>query len=849
MGTVFRAHDHETGEPVALKVLRATKEADAVRFEREALVLQRLRHPGVVRYVTHGVTDAREAFLAMEWLEGIDLRHRLAHPGITIAECMTVGQRLAEALSAVHAVGVVHRDVKPSNIFLVGGSVANVKLIDFGLVRTDGTPSHASTLGLALGTPGYMAPEQARGDHDTDYRADLFSLGCVLFKCLTGYAPFDGQHVVATLSNVLREDAPRTQSIRPEVPDALDALIDRLLRKVPSARPESAAEVSRALADLDPWSTERDAATTAPLSRSLSGITGGERRGTAVLLVGSSPRSVVALADARLDALDPTLRRVLRAASVFGGAFWVVPVALILGASPACCAEWLDALVTAELVSYRSNSRFPGEAEATFCSHLVQEAAYASLTDPDRLVAHRVAGEWLDEQHEPDPMVLAYHFERAGHTERANAYHVAAGEKALHADDIDAALVRLSASLGRALSDPLRIKALGLLGDAHVRRGDFGSAMDVATQGMVAARPGSVAWAKAAVAKQTSAIFSGRLDILMDTLHAVRTVDPEDDACDEVVSALHIGTLILCLSDRFTIAEELVARVVELCTRFPGTQASMRGRVDMCHELIESLGSGEPGRALRLALSVRAMQLDGDDPLRVAWAQVFVAIDYWALGAFGMAKREMMAVSDPRGRSVLTSMIKPLFEGLVLIDAGAFHEARDLAQRMTLQGEAETSPTAGTTRGEGRWLLAEIALREGDVRLAEREADAALGILRSYPLACGAVRVLLAEIRARAGRPSEALAVVRGPLASLEAQGGRGFRAARTRVVAVKALLATGDREGAKRLLALARDRLLVRALSISDAALRRSFLEDVAENAETLSLARETLGHPGEAR
>src|SRR5262249_55883061 len=113
-----------------------------------------------------------------------------------------------------------------------------VKLIDFGLVRTGEEVSQSLTrTGTAMGTPGYMAPEQARGQRDADERADLFSLGCVLFKCLTGRAPFEGRHVVAVLTKVLLEEPPPVKTLRPEVPDALGALVARLLRKDAAHRP------------------------------------------------------------------------------------------------------------------------------------------------------------------------------------------------------------------------------------------------------------------------------------------------------------------------------------------------------------------------------------------------------------------------------------------------------------------------------------------------------------------------------------------------------------------------------------------------------------------------------------
>ena len=184
MGSVWRALDHTTGTAVAVKLLRGDDHVD--RFLREALVLADLSHPHVVRYVQHGVTDDGDPFLAMEWLDGIDLARKLAQGPLEIAEALQLARTAAEALAAAHARGVVHRDIKPGNLFLPAGDVARLKVLDFGIARLQ-LASHAMTrTGMTLGTPGYMAPEQARGERDVDARADVFALGCVLFECLTG---------------------------------------------------------------------------------------------------------------------------------------------------------------------------------------------------------------------------------------------------------------------------------------------------------------------------------------------------------------------------------------------------------------------------------------------------------------------------------------------------------------------------------------------------------------------------------------------------------------------------------------------------------------------------------------
>jgi hypothetical protein len=249
MGTVYRARDRVTGLPVALKVLREDA-GQADRFAREAEVLCELRHPGIVRYVAHGTTRAGQPYLAMDWLEGEDLADRLARTGLTVADSVKLVIRASEALSVAHARGIVHRDIKPSNLFLPNGDVEQVKLLDFGVVRVQQATRSPTRTGTTMGTPGYMAPEQARGERHIDARADVFSFGCVLFECLTGRPAFMGEHVMALLAKILIAQAPRVSETRKDVPAALDALVARMLAKEPADRPADARTLARELAAL-----------------------------------------------------------------------------------------------------------------------------------------------------------------------------------------------------------------------------------------------------------------------------------------------------------------------------------------------------------------------------------------------------------------------------------------------------------------------------------------------------------------------------------------------------------------------------------------------------------------------
>jgi len=193
MGTIFRARDLITDHAVALKLLLDPGGAAGElteRFLREARFLSDLRHPGIVAYLAHGQTSEGLAYLAMEWLEGEDLARRLGRSSLSTAESLTLLRVVAGALHAAHRRGVVHRDIKPSNLFLRGGEVARAAVLDFGIARRLHISNAMTRTGAVIGTPAYMAPEQARGSRVITPSADIFSLGCVLFECLTGEPPF-----------------------------------------------------------------------------------------------------------------------------------------------------------------------------------------------------------------------------------------------------------------------------------------------------------------------------------------------------------------------------------------------------------------------------------------------------------------------------------------------------------------------------------------------------------------------------------------------------------------------------------------------------------------------------------
>ena len=283
MGVVYQTLDRASGRFVALKVLLHSDQGPADRFAAEVELLSTLEHPHIVGYVSHGATEHGTPFLVMPWFDGIDLEERLRKGPLSIDDTLTLARRVAEALAYLHGRGLVHRDLKPSNLFLPNGKFENVQVIDLGVARAS-IASRALTLsGVLIGTPGFIAPEQARGDHDIAPAVDIFAFGCVLFECLTGRRLFSGGHVMSVLAKILLEDAPRVRELRPDAPSGLDLLVHRMVAKDPEKRPRDGTQLAQWLADIERTPAHESQ------PPSMRTLTTSERRVVTVLVVVLSP--------------------------------------------------------------------------------------------------------------------------------------------------------------------------------------------------------------------------------------------------------------------------------------------------------------------------------------------------------------------------------------------------------------------------------------------------------------------------------------------------------------------------------------------------------------------------------
>lgn len=257
-GVVYEGVHEPSGTVVAVKMLHAhlsdVREVTR-RFRREAEAMIAIRHPNVAAVLDSGLTNEGTPYFVMEKLQGIELGKHLDAGPLRVGEAARIVCELLDALTAVHARGIVHRDLKPDNVFLAtmpDGSL-RVKLLDFGVAKIAdplGQVSMATRTGTTIGTAYYMSPEQAQAKKDVDARADLYAVGVILFRMLTGRHPFDAESYPMLVVKICVEPPPPLSAFRADVPGDLVRLVDSLLAKDAGMRPSSAAEVRARLAPM-----------------------------------------------------------------------------------------------------------------------------------------------------------------------------------------------------------------------------------------------------------------------------------------------------------------------------------------------------------------------------------------------------------------------------------------------------------------------------------------------------------------------------------------------------------------------------------------------------------------------
>jgi eukaryotic-like serine/threonine-protein kinase len=553
------------------------------------------------------------------------------------------------------------------------------------------------------------------------------------------------------------------------------------------------------------------------------------------------PETVLAMVETRLARLPLEARRVLRAASVFGEVCWEAGVAALLGdaMAPAAASDWLTRLIEQEVLAARSHNH-PGEREIAFRHALLREGAYAMLTDDDRRLGHRLAGAWLEQRGEPDPMVLAAHFARGGEPVRAARYYLRAADQAISMLDIAAALSRADLGLACAPTPELRIALLGVRCEAGAMNMQLTEAALQETEELLrAAPPGSIPWSQAFVAHIQGQMLTGRVADAIATISLLHQIEPAPDAVAKVVLSFVAGIVMLD-----TLGQVKAANALE----------------ERCTSIVHATGDREPLARLwwHVGLGVRASFAHEDpwswlahgDAIRAIYdvtggEQIYLAmqlsrgLNLWYVGALAEAEQILAGIATTDAAAGVGGSWRRLGLAWVRADRGAPDEARATAAELAEAGRAHSNPLE---ESRGHWVLGEVLRRRGDLAGAERALDAALGL--TVPLERPGVLASLAQLRLAQGRPGDALVAAEDALARWRAMGGCGFfRGAFVHLALAEAEAATGARDAAHRTIANARARLLTISARIADPALQRSFLDDVPENARILTLAHAWLG------
>jgi len=1272
MGAVFRAFDQTTQQVVAIKVLREQADEAIVRFWQETRVLGEIEHAHVVRYICHGRMASGEPYLAMEWLEGETLAARLERGPLSIDETVQLARRVASGLGAAHARGIVHRDVKPGNLFLENGQITRIKLLDFGIARHEDAATALTITGTLMGTPGYMAPEQAKGPRGQyDGRVDIFSLGCVLFECLTGRPAFQGTHVLARLAKLLMEDPPPVRELRPEVPEELDELITRMLSKDPDARPadgrilatyferlgtfpelaakplppqhkslthtekrlvsvvtvapsrhadpgivgkstaavgdsllatvrrivrpfgakaeeiangmfiallvgtgpatdqaaiaarcalhlrllmpmativlltgrgentgrlpvgevfESAAsllermnaqgyftrgilidEVTHALLDvrfsvtleagrIELWEEKSVVSEVRTLLGKPSPFVGRdrelrhlleivdesieERHGRVVLVTGEAgtgksrlrhefmnrlhakyprvatslgrgdsssagsafallasafrsslgilpdeplqrarekihdvvrayvdaaervrvweflgeligvpvaddndprmraarqnpaimadqiqfaylefvrsvvvsqvvvfvledlhwgdapsvklidsalreladrpfivvafarpevhqafpqlwagrgvhsmtlggltrrgsetlirtmlgpdtsaqtvstlvdrsggnafyleeliravaegrgselPETVLGMIEARIAALEPEARRILRAGSIFGDSFWERGLYHLLQDDLSSdSAAYIKELCARELISRRSNSRFAGETEYGFRHSLLREGAYAMLTDRDRALGHELAGEWLQNASEQDPMVLAEHFERSTSPRRAACYYARAAEQALRGADFPAAVARTEKGLALGVSGETKAALHGMLSSSYILTAQYAKAYESASSVLSDPTLGSSSRARALGYAVASAIFLGKYDVMGELFPEILTIEPEPDVAALIEQALYSVFIMFIVSGQTANAEPYLQRMVQIANKYRDS--------DFLTAAWTEFALMFAAREIRDDLWIaRQHNIAAADRYAAAGAREYLAITKAHLGLSCMllglrteAEQLLNGVLATPGAGNLAYMYATYYKCRLLTEQLRFDEALEMTTKL---GQDALAASDFVMYWCARLLVVAIhavsdKIDDADAILDELGQDKAfLPFLRSR------FSSLRSELRRRQGRTDEAVALA---IESVQVgQAGPRYNYGQDPLLLRQALAhhAAGQIDTAREVIRLARSHVLDGAAKIPDEAVRQSYLQNVTVNAYTLKFAREWLG------
>jgi tetratricopeptide (TPR) repeat protein len=546
--------------------------------------------------------------------------------------------------------------------------------------------------------------------------------------------------------------------------------------------------------------------------------------------------TVLAMVQSRLDRLAPRLRRVLRAASVFGATFWRGGVEALLEAPPsdAAVGAQLAQLEAEELVTRRGRGAFRDE--YVFRHELLREAAYATVTDEDRARAHRAAGDWLERAGETDAMTLAEHFAQGGDP-RAGSWYVRAAKQALEVNDLAAVVARAEMGLERGAATREDLGSLRVLqAEARRWRGEMAEAEQCALDAMCILPESTAGWFDAAgeLASAASRLWHyERLEQLVEPLCA----DVDESASPRQIAACATVAVPLVVAGKSESAARLLDHVARADERAYAGDLDVVARVRRA-QAMRAFFDGDVVGGLELTeRTIAAFEAAGDQR-RACLQRMNAGYAQMMLGVYAQAETTLRAALSAAQRLGIATVASPIRQnlGLVLALRGSLHEARATevsALDMALeQGDALVAVWSHA-------YLAQILVMARNYWGAEREARAALALIDDDPAASSYALAMLASALLGTGKRLEALETALEAVVTVEKLDAAEEGQAHARLVHAEARWENGDTENARIAIADAASRLRARARRIDHAALRRSFLENVPVNARTLALAQ----------
>ncbi|HEU5055209.1 MAG TPA: protein kinase [Kofleriaceae bacterium] len=543
------------------------------------------------------------------------------------------------------------------------------------------------------------------------------------------------------------------------------------------------------------------------------------------------PPTVIAMVQARLEGLSPDGRRLLRAASVFGQVFWAGGVAALVGGDAGEAQDWLDALVGEELISRRGRSRFPLEVEFSFRHDLVREAAHASLTDADRRLGHRLAGDWLETVGERDPGVLAEHFASGGATERAAGLFARSAAQALEGNDLAAVIDRAGRARACGPDGELAGEIHRLAATAHLWLGDYVEADRLGRIAMDLLAPGSEEWYSAGGDLLTAAERRSLPDRIVEVADRLLEVDPGRPS-PALAAAIARAASHLYLAGRAADAERyLVCAETELAV-LESVAPAVAGHVLTARANERRVGAGDLWGSLVSYQRAAELFDRGGDLRSGLLTRANLAYAWVQLGGYAEAEpilRELVAAGEQHDLPMVTWLARQNL-GRVLGELGAFEEARVHGTGALANYESLGDRRMATSSRIYLSIIEELA---GDLARAGAYARAAVeGAAPGRQL--GEALARLAAVRLAAGDPSGALDSAR----AARSEGGLDEVVPELWLVMARAAAAEGREAEARALVLEAWRSLEARAAPIADPAWRERFRRGIRCNAEITSIA-----------